>query len=214
MFGWSISARACRSASKRAITCRRVHARLDDLQRDAALDRLGLLGHVDDAHAAFADLLQQLVGADLRAGLFASRGRRSHRARLASAWSSGPSEAVDARLSSCSRLAAGGPRRRKGSLDVRDSLLASRFLERRLRKSVFFGMERALRSYDDPRSLEQCEIRRGKSPHGFSEILQDINRPSGQLGMQPGPGVSPVPVGSCGEMPRAAAASGMVRPAK
>ena len=64
MFGWSISARACRSASKRAITCRRVHARLDDLQGDRALDRLGLLGHVDDAHAAFADLLQQLVGAD------------------------------------------------------------------------------------------------------------------------------------------------------
>ena len=28
------------------------------------LDRLGLLGHEDDAHAAFADLLQQLVRAD------------------------------------------------------------------------------------------------------------------------------------------------------
>ena len=58
MFGWSISASACRSASKRAITCRRVHARLDDLERDPAADRLGLLGHVDDAHAPFADLLR------------------------------------------------------------------------------------------------------------------------------------------------------------
>ena len=48
----------------------RVHARLDDLQRHAPLDRLVLLGHEDDAHAAFADLLQQLVGADLGAGLF------------------------------------------------------------------------------------------------------------------------------------------------
>ena len=48
----------------------RVHARLDDLQRDAPLDRLLLLGHVDDAHAAFAELLEQLVGADLGAGLF------------------------------------------------------------------------------------------------------------------------------------------------
>ena len=47
----------------------RVHARLDDLERDPALDRLRLLGHVDHAHAAFADLLEQLVGADLRAGL-------------------------------------------------------------------------------------------------------------------------------------------------
>ena len=32
--------------------------------------RLGLLGHVDHAHAPFADLLKQFVGADLRAGLF------------------------------------------------------------------------------------------------------------------------------------------------
>ena len=46
----------------------RVHARLDDLERDRALDRLGLLGHEHHAHAAFADLLQQLVGADDGAG--------------------------------------------------------------------------------------------------------------------------------------------------
>ena len=46
----------------------RVHAGLDDLERDRPLDRLGLLGHEHDAHAAFADLLQQLVGADDRAG--------------------------------------------------------------------------------------------------------------------------------------------------
>ena len=36
MFGWSIIASACRSASKRAMTCLRVHAQLDDLERDAA----------------------------------------------------------------------------------------------------------------------------------------------------------------------------------
>ena len=51
-----------------------VHARLDDLQRDAAADRLGLLGDIDDAHAPFADLLQQLVGADERADAFRGRG--------------------------------------------------------------------------------------------------------------------------------------------
>ena len=34
------------------------------------LDRLGLLGHPDRAHAAFADLLQQLVRADGGAGTF------------------------------------------------------------------------------------------------------------------------------------------------
>ena len=42
----------------------RIHARLDDLQRDFAADRLGLLGHVDHAHAPLADLLEELVGAD------------------------------------------------------------------------------------------------------------------------------------------------------
>jgi hypothetical protein len=43
----------------------RVHARLDDLERHAAADRLGLLGHPDGAHAALAELLQELVRADL-----------------------------------------------------------------------------------------------------------------------------------------------------
>ena len=43
-----------------------VHARLDDLERDLALDGLRLLGHVNDAHAPFADLLEQLVGTDPR----------------------------------------------------------------------------------------------------------------------------------------------------
>ena len=39
-----------------------VHAQLDDLERDAAADRFLLLGHVNDAAAAFADLLEQLTG--------------------------------------------------------------------------------------------------------------------------------------------------------
>ena len=47
-----------------------VHARLDDLQGHLAADRLLLRGHVDHAHAPFADLLQELVAADLGAGLF------------------------------------------------------------------------------------------------------------------------------------------------
>ena len=41
-----------------------VHAQLDDLERDAAAHRLGLLGDIDHAAAAFADLLQQLVAAN------------------------------------------------------------------------------------------------------------------------------------------------------
>ena len=41
-----------------------VHSRLDDLQGDLAADRLPLLGHVDHAHPALANLLQELVAAD------------------------------------------------------------------------------------------------------------------------------------------------------
>jgi hypothetical protein len=41
----------------------RIHARLDDLERYRAADRLHLLCHKDNAHAAFTNLLQQLVGA-------------------------------------------------------------------------------------------------------------------------------------------------------
>src|SRR2546430_2142882 len=47
-----------------------IHAGLDDLEGDLALDRVGLLGHEDGAHAAFADLLQELVRADHGAGFF------------------------------------------------------------------------------------------------------------------------------------------------
>ena len=44
----------------------------------ATLRRTGwtLLGHEDHAEAAFADLLEELVGADLRPGPFADRGNR------------------------------------------------------------------------------------------------------------------------------------------
>ena len=41
-----------------------VHAGLDELERDRPPHRLGLLGHVDRAHAPFADRLEQLVRAD------------------------------------------------------------------------------------------------------------------------------------------------------
>ena len=50
-----------------------VHAGLDDLERDLAADGRLLLGHVDDAHAAFADLLEQLVRSDPRTGAFGER---------------------------------------------------------------------------------------------------------------------------------------------
>ena len=70
MLGWSISASACRSASKRARTCAESMPGLMILRATCGVDRLGLLGQADGAHAAFAELLQQLVRADVRAGAF------------------------------------------------------------------------------------------------------------------------------------------------
>lgn len=55
-----------------------VHTGLNDLQRYQPLDRFGLLGHVDCAHASLSDLLDQLVRADNGARPF----RRFHRRAL------------------------------------------------------------------------------------------------------------------------------------
>ena len=50
-----------------------VHPGLDDLESDLAADRRLLLGHEDDAHASFADALEQLVRPDAIAGPFDDR---------------------------------------------------------------------------------------------------------------------------------------------
>ena len=52
------------------MTCRVSMPGLEHFQRDLAPHRLLLLGHEHHAHAPFADLLQQLVRADLGAGAF------------------------------------------------------------------------------------------------------------------------------------------------
>ena len=53
----------------------RIHAGLDDLERHAALDRVLLVGDVNQAHAAFTDPFQQLVRADHRARAVSRPGR-------------------------------------------------------------------------------------------------------------------------------------------
>ncbi len=53
----------------------RVHPQLDDLEGDATLHRFALFGHVNNAKAAFADFLQQLVTTDRRARTFRHRNR-------------------------------------------------------------------------------------------------------------------------------------------
>ena len=56
-----------------------VHPGLDELQRNRAPHWLGLLGHVDGAHAALADGLEEPVRADVRTSVFGGRSR-GHRA--------------------------------------------------------------------------------------------------------------------------------------
>ena len=57
----------------------RVHPQLDDFDSNAPADRLLLLGHVDDAAAAFADFLEQLVAPEHVAGLFLAGSREGGR---------------------------------------------------------------------------------------------------------------------------------------
>ena len=64
MLGWSISASAWRSASKRATTWAVSMPGLMTLSATRRRTGCLLLGHVDDAHPPLADLLEQLVGAD------------------------------------------------------------------------------------------------------------------------------------------------------
>jgi hypothetical protein len=54
----------------------RVHAQLDDLERDFSPDRLGLLGDIDRAAATFAEFLAQLVAPQRHAHRFVRGGLR------------------------------------------------------------------------------------------------------------------------------------------
>src|SRR5687768_6438637 len=54
----------------------RTHAGLEDLERDATVDWMRLLGHVDEAKAPFADLFQELVRANDGAGSLDNRSLR------------------------------------------------------------------------------------------------------------------------------------------
>jgi len=93
MFGWSMSASAWRSASKRATTSFVSMPSFDNLEGDAAAHRLFLLGHVDGAATAFTNLLKQLVWADAVAGRFGWRSgwhRGSHTGRRCIEKTAGP----------------------------------------------------------------------------------------------------------------------------
>ena len=58
-----------------------VHVGPDKLQGNAAFDGLRLFGHIDNAHAAFTDLLKQFVRADLSPWIVDERGHINRRAK-------------------------------------------------------------------------------------------------------------------------------------
>ena len=72
----------------------RIHAELDDLERDPPAHRLLLLGHEHDAAAAFAQSLQQLVAADSRPRGILARNTSRPASRI-------PGRAGEGRFSSC-----------------------------------------------------------------------------------------------------------------
>ena len=70
MLGWSHQRQGLALRLEAGNDLAAVHAGLDDFERHLAADRVRLLGDKDQAEAPFADLLHELVRADLRAGTF------------------------------------------------------------------------------------------------------------------------------------------------
>ena len=195
MFGWSIRARACRSASNRATTCRVSMPGLMTFRATLRRTGLGLLGHVDDAHAALADLLQQLVRADDRAR--AARRRPCRRSRRSGPRPAAPGSCRPASWasSSASTSAAQGRRRRRrprpGSSPARPAAASSRAAWKigsfargsAGRHGVVSGGRDAL--------SPQCEKRRRGHPRGNRFGTTAVGFVDELAAEQPGPGVAP-----------------------
>ena len=223
MFGWSISARACRSASNRAMHLAGVHPGLDDLQRDLAADRLVLLGHVDDAHAALADLLEQLVRPDprprpFRIGVSASAGDPRPGVDRASGRRFQEAAGLVVGLQQRARPVGAGRRRRRRPGPGRRPARPGRPVQGREEDRAFGSvMARSPvgRARDRRRRrplYPQCDVRGGITPGNFREGpgLLGVD-----LAAEPGAGVGPVAGRRCEvDRPRTSAASARVSPAK
>src|SRR5262249_33353046 len=157
-------------------------------------DRLLLLGQEDDAEAALADLLQQLVRTDHRAGTLADEivnGRDWRGGVQKSLWSpvglqQGLNLTAQGWIPRTSFLDKRSPLGRRADLDGREE-------DRLLRLGLFGHKRLACRSY------LQRAVRNRRGNRAKKNGLLD--RPSrsgvafvvrGQLAAQPGPGVSPI----------------------
>ena len=192
----------------------RVHAGLDDLDGDQALDRLGLLGQPDGAHAALADLLQAAC-----TGRSPCRGPRP-RARAPVADQSprrGRQEGAGSPARRCRHAVRSMRRARQATgrspQAARQDGLASG------RRRVSPASRQCARTQLRRRSRSRghgCAPRR--AAHSRGAVAGRFARPPripSRSAAQPGAGVGPVAVGGrAGRCPRPGAASSIVSPAK
>ena len=199
MFGWSIMRQGLSLGFEAGDDLLGVHARLDDLQSDLAAHRLDLFGHVDDAEAAFADLLQQLVGSDLRTGLLGdgrqpsvfSSFRRSRKLSLCRWASSSCSTRWRSRFILATRIddvalpigRARNTRSRPKRWPLASFFSGGRFISASFRAWVY---------------TKQCEIR-GSQSHEIREKMLFSRRivAVGDVSLEPSSRISPVSISGC-----------------
>ena len=108
--------------------------------------------------------------------------------------------------------------RRTGLFQIRIAFSRSRSLQGGQEDGFFVsGCSAIANSLFVPNYNAECEPNHLRNLPRFRKIflnLAEIPVALFQFGVEPGPGVSPVAISSCGEMPRASAACGIVSPAK
>ena len=196
MLGWSIRASACRSASKRAITCRGVHPRLDDLQGHLAADRLRSARPrrptpMPPSPICSSSLYGPMTVPGPRAGDGPESARRRGRCRRPAGRGSSPARSWAA-SSASTRRAQRRRRRRRPRPGRRPGRSASAIssggeedrldARRRARSWRTLGGTRAVSG--------QCEIPGGRTAHGFGKISRSAGRRPAELVVAARPGRS------------------------
>ena len=213
MLAWSISARACRSASKRAMTCAVSMPGLMSLRATLRWTGCGLLGHPDRAHAAFADLLQQLVRADDRAGALGERlvdGGGHTGGDRGVQETAGPEVGRDQFLDLGTLLDIVATSLRDVGSSICGRVDFNRGAKDRYRRSA---ADSAWSSSGRITANRQCEFSWQNGSHNWRWVRRIT---SGILkgGIKPGPAKAQYRLAVAREMPRQAAASSSDRPAK
>ena len=159
-----------------------IHARLEHLESDLAADRLLLLRHVDDAEAALADLLQQLVRPDHRAGVFGVSGSSTAATRSATGDSKKlPARSLADRSDSTCGTQLGG--RTAGPVEILRALGASGNSSACRKISLALGFQAAMTAPRDVR-VSLINARNGPKLHAVRKKYRRL--PFADLLVEPG----------------------------